>query len=421
MPTEKQAETSQEGESIAAQFIEPSILARGCRVLRRAVFYWIVGLGIVVTAMGLGEMTARAVLNHLSDRWFKAFASMSQYAKRPGLKFAFSYQPGFGIYPNPDFHENSDMHNSRGFRGDEIPMPKPPGTFRIACLGGSTTYDVKIDNNADTYPSQLQEGLRNRGIKADVVNAGCPAWTSREQILNLVMRVSYLEPDLIVYFEPFNDLVYRATWPPEKCRADYTNPSVRLPELFNSPWYMSLALVRIPLILTRLELPNHVDTSRWCDSYNHQGMRNILGMSKTAEDDCRGLMPSSIPAGMTLRDVFAATPTEFYANNVSSLVFFAKQRQAKVLLVSGVLDWKRIENSWVDQGEGLHYGVAQMNETLATVAREQKVFYYDLAGEWPDDSSYWAEEVHNNKAGAHLKAELIASFIAKMNLKSAVD
>ena len=421
MSSEKRQGDSQEGASMAASDAEIAAVqaqarfapAKAARFIRRIFFFWTVGLGVLVTVLAMGEISARVFLYSLPDSAFKALASVSQDKDRPGLKWGFSFQPGFGIYPNPSFSENSDLHNSRGFRGGEVTVPKPEGTFRIACLGGSTTYDVRIKEYLNAYPAQLQSALRVRGVPADVVNAGCPAWTSREQILNYVMRVSYVEPDMIVYFEPINDLIHRAAWPPEKCRSDYTDPSVLVPEFAVPPWYMSLTMIRIPLVLSGLELPMHLNTSEWCDTFRHQGLGNIIGIPKRP-----GMRPSGIPAGMTVKDVFAAIPTDYYATNISSIIAFAKQRHTMVLLVSGMLNWKTIRDEWPDHGDGARYGVAQMNETLAKVAREQNVSYYDLAGEWPDDTSCWDEEIHNNEAGARLKAELIAKYIVKMNLTS---
>jgi hypothetical protein len=34
--------------------------------------------------------------------------------------------------------------NSLGFRGDEIPLEKAPGTFRIVCTGASTTFCEEV-------------------------------------------------------------------------------------------------------------------------------------------------------------------------------------------------------------------------------------------------------------------------------------
>src|SRR5688572_1482967 len=45
-----------------------------------------------------------------------------------------------------------------GFRGPTPGVPKPAGTLRVLCLGGSTTYGDGLEDG-DTYPVRLQELL----------------------------------------------------------------------------------------------------------------------------------------------------------------------------------------------------------------------------------------------------------------------
>src|SRR5436190_20413136 len=47
----------------------------------------------------------------------------------------------YGLVPNLDYYGWFRI-NSMGFRGREVSASKPPGTFRIVCLGGSTTFDT---------------------------------------------------------------------------------------------------------------------------------------------------------------------------------------------------------------------------------------------------------------------------------------
>jgi len=104
--------------------------------------------------------------------------------------------------------------NRHGFRGDPIDERKPPGTFRIFALGGSTTMGVGA-RYEDTYPYQLQAMLRQRypGVAIEVQNAGSAWYTTAHLLINYQLRVRPFEPDLIVAFEAINDL-YRSFSPP---------------------------------------------------------------------------------------------------------------------------------------------------------------------------------------------------------------
>ena len=96
--------------------------------------------------------------------------------------------------------------NARGQRVTnvrDVPVPKPAGTYRIVCEGGSTTFDLLAPDDAATWPARLGTLL---GPRADVVNAGFPGWTSLESLVSLEIRDLDLTPDLVVVFSGVNDL-----------------------------------------------------------------------------------------------------------------------------------------------------------------------------------------------------------------------
>jgi len=102
-----------------------------------------------------------------------------------------------------------------GFRGGKVILPKPKGEFRIACLGGSTTYGDGVTDWHKAYPAALETALRNRGYRVSVVNAGVPGFNSRDLLLKFETEVIPLDVDMIVYCEAINDLFGRSVWPPE--------------------------------------------------------------------------------------------------------------------------------------------------------------------------------------------------------------
>ncbi|HOT49734.1 MAG TPA: hypothetical protein PLI07_02075 [Candidatus Hydrogenedentes bacterium] len=54
------------------------------------------------------------------------------------------------VYRDDTFGPWTLWTNSAGFRDDEIVLPKPPGIYRILCIGGSTTFE-RVRNDL-TYP-----------------------------------------------------------------------------------------------------------------------------------------------------------------------------------------------------------------------------------------------------------------------------
>lgn len=98
-------------------------------------------------------------------------------------------------------------HNRLGFRGKEITWDKAPGTFRIVCLGGSSTYGYTTTRDNSTYPSQLEEALRieQPALEVEVINCGAPGYTSFESMATLATRAISLSPDVIIVYHGLND------------------------------------------------------------------------------------------------------------------------------------------------------------------------------------------------------------------------
>jgi hypothetical protein len=116
--------------------------------LRRKLLY----LGIVVALLLLaceGGLRLRA--------WLRYGTSAS--VRDPML----TYDAAARIYvPTPGYEvKGAKIHikiNSLGFRGEEFSRTKPPGTFRIVCLGASTTRPRRRQTTRLTH--RLQEKLR---------------------------------------------------------------------------------------------------------------------------------------------------------------------------------------------------------------------------------------------------------------------
>jgi lysophospholipase L1-like esterase len=141
--------------------------------------------------------------------WIK-YGSPSTGVRDPML----TYDPAAGIYtPKPGFEiKGAKIHikiNSLGFRGDEFSRTKPPNTFRIVCLGASTTFNAEVSSNHATWPHRLQEKLRQAypGVIIEVINASLGGYVASDNLRNLRHRVLPLDPDLVIYYEANNEIV----------------------------------------------------------------------------------------------------------------------------------------------------------------------------------------------------------------------
>ncbi len=99
-------------------------------------------------------------------------------------------------------------YNSHGFRGLEFQTEKPPGTVRIFCTGGSSTFSSECPDGA-TYADQLAVLFKKRngtGINYEVINAGFAGYNTDNIIPLIKTRLTHLAPDTITVCEAFNDI-----------------------------------------------------------------------------------------------------------------------------------------------------------------------------------------------------------------------
>lgn len=106
--------------------------------------------------------------------------------------------------------------NSHGFRDRDVVVPKPPGLYRIVCIGGSTTAEGP--SNEITYPKLLERVLRARygTDRIEVINAGVYASRSGNE-LDRIGQCLAMEPDLILHYNAVNDLTQ---WLPQWMQED---------------------------------------------------------------------------------------------------------------------------------------------------------------------------------------------------------
>jgi lysophospholipase L1-like esterase len=157
---------------------------------------------IVATLLAL-ELGVRAV-NRLR------FGSWSQLATSDAALYI--EHPILGRILRPGSHADYEGHevriNSLGYRGASMQLQKPPGTIRIACIGGSTTFDPKVSRDELAWPSQLATLLQGRhGVKnVEVINAATEDFSLPRSLMDLAMRTVDLQPDWVICYSGISDL-----------------------------------------------------------------------------------------------------------------------------------------------------------------------------------------------------------------------
>jgi len=124
-------------------------------------------------------------------------------ASLPGTGEASGIWSESGLGYRPEYGVSSEVLqfsvNSRGWRGEEVAMPKPEHVFRILCVGESTTVEGSAD--ADTYPALLERLLRDwlSTESIEVVNCGVSGGLA-SAVAAAKSELLALDPDLIVYY-----------------------------------------------------------------------------------------------------------------------------------------------------------------------------------------------------------------------------
>jgi lysophospholipase L1-like esterase len=149
-----------------------------------------------VLALLVCEVAARA--------WLPAAPAFGypQLRYRPDPELVFSFIPG-----ETGFTADQLVRiNARGLRGAVVPYERTPGRARILFLGDSITFGYAVPDEA-TVTSRLSAALGARGIEAEVINAGVPAYDTELETRYLEHEGRRYAPDWVIVGVCWNDIV----------------------------------------------------------------------------------------------------------------------------------------------------------------------------------------------------------------------
>jgi hypothetical protein len=189
----------------------PTVVRRGAKAS------WLAVCALLVA--GLGAEVALRVAQRRSTDAARRLASANVFeqarelaaggAQGVWLQPGISYRPGAVAVVEAGGERYEIRINSLGFRAREFSPRKLLGTFRVVCIGGSTT--VQGRTNDETYPALLEARLRQAhpGRSIEVLNLGISG-TSSDYWLARLDRLFGFEPDLVIEYDFVNDLFFDA-------------------------------------------------------------------------------------------------------------------------------------------------------------------------------------------------------------------
>lgn len=367
--------------------------------------FWRVALAVGLPLLA-AEGAARLWLARLaSPQQVLRFGTLEQVAAAAPWMFARHHYLQYGLAPG--WSRGPNRHNALGFRGDEVQVPKAAGLFRIALVGGSTTYQTGVEDYKKSYPYLLQQLLAGRPgqqARVEVVNAGVPAYASWESLQNLQFRVLDLQPDLVLIYDALNDVHARLVHPFELYRGD--NGGSRVPfappreGLLDQSAFLRIARTALGL---RSSLP-------------------AIGLRRTFEDvpgnhsaeysrqRASGRYPAGIFARVSAAEMLARNRPVFFERNLRSMVAICRAHAVEPVLMTYA--WSR-EFAREPRASAPEFVAAleEHNQVIREVARATGTACYDHVREMPTDPGLWTDGRHVNEAGSPIMAELVARWL----------
>jgi len=280
--------------------------------------------------------------------------------------------------------------NSSGFRGKEVPLEKSKGILRIACLGGSTTFGFAADDGGSTYPSILQNLLIEKyGKNIEVINAGVPGWMTTESLINFELRLLDYDPDIILLYNAFNDIVVNR-WPDfQNDYRHFTKPAVRYKSA-KSFFDRSFLVLKL----------------KW--KYGRRNKSgNHYGVNRKRYD--------------TVLDEGVQT----FERNIRSLVSVARKNNIQVVLSNFSVAFDQAQSKEKQQNNGIFAyayapdlsvtglmdGLKKYNQVQKNIADDLDLVFVDTVSIMNGKDEYFSDSMHFSKEGFQMLASLFASVI----------
>ncbi|HEX8136004.1 MAG TPA: SGNH/GDSL hydrolase family protein [Pyrinomonadaceae bacterium] len=259
--------------------------------------------------------------------------------------------------------------NSLGFRTEDRPFEKPPGTKRVIVLGGSTTMDGPT--NQETWPALLEKKLNETypNTRIEVINFGLDMGSSPMSLINLEFIGVEYSPDLIISYDGVNDsnlMGYESISPDYRNILNRYDPNklplqARLPAWAFHSYFISVCSRKLD------------DVFYGPQEIYHQVIWNNVAKLKPSRNELEGVA--------------------LFERNLRLMRAAAREYESKFLAATP---------HWVTPSEKVN----RLNDELRRFFQRAEIDYVDLDGLLPhDDWSLHVDQVHWSRKGLETVAE----------------
>ena len=234
------------------------------------------------------------------------------------------------------------------FNAQSFPRHKAPGTYRIFCLGGSTTYGRPY-NDTTSFSGWLRELLPKADARKpwEVINAGGISYASY-RVAHLMEELVNYQPDLFVIYTGHNEFLEERTYHKLKQMPAALRSTVGLLAHTRTWAAMKSALKGIGVYPKEAE-----------------GKRDKLGVEVNAILD-----RSAGPERYSRDDQLRANILEHYRISLERMVELARSVGAKVIFVTPASNLKDCSPFKSQHTDGLDAAAQQRSDALLAKARE---------------------------------------------------
>jgi lysophospholipase L1-like esterase len=263
-----------------------------------------------------------------------------------------------------------------------------PG-MRVVCLGGSTTFGNGV-GDSDTWPFILQQRL---GRMYRVFNLGVPGYSTAEAIIQMLLIVPDLRPDIVIQYHGWNDL------------RNYHNP-----QKSSDYFWHGMSQKRNLLILTSTERFFYKYSATW---------NFVLFIRKT-------ILSRKAQAGQPAAGgpFVSGDPDPFvdslYVRNVKALDDLAGRLSMRLIFVPQIINVSNFRDHgksrpwtpYVDDAS-MPALIRHMNSLLSQIRQDGNTFVANdvLRFPWPNDC--FVDDGHFSRKGAERFVEALMPAILK--------
>lgn len=301
--------------------------------------------------------------------------------------------------------------NSHGFRGREITVEKPAGTYRIFVLGGSTVFAAEMFYEK-THAAILEEKLKARYPERniEVLNAGYPWYATEHSLIQYLFKIKDYDPDLVIMWHGINDF-YRSFLTPRftygKFESDYAH--------FHGPMARVVREHFRPAPLARFHLVSMV--------YLIRAFYSKISADKAVARFFEPVEVSEFPSLEPFRRNLISTIRAVHSDGVSLIlgtqpVLYRDDLSQKELDMLWVYKTMCVEDGKYPNLKSAILGMDLFNQVTREVAREYGVPLVDLEHKVPKMEKYFWDDCHYTEEGnARIADELFETIVDKKLIK----